>query len=160
MNSDYEKQLAAAVDRALKALPDLKAPGTLAPRVMAAIARRALVPWYRQAWPNWPKPLQALLLVLLGSLFGGLTYLGWALPRTEAVAGTLQQGGRWLAELGVVWNTANALVGALGTVIKHLNPAFLLGCLVALGLGYMACVSLGAIYMRVAFSKGWDEAER
>ena len=41
MNSDYERNLEAQIDRELRALPDLRAPAALHSRVMAAIERKA-----------------------------------------------------------------------------------------------------------------------
>ena len=57
------------VDRALADLPPLTAPGTLLPRVLAAVQAWADRPWYQRAWLTWPAGLQvasvALLLVLV-----------------------------------------------------------------------------------------------
>ena len=59
MNSEYEKRLEAEIERELKGLPELTAPGTLVSRVMAAIEQRADRPWYRQPWQAWPVALRA-----------------------------------------------------------------------------------------------------
>jgi hypothetical protein len=56
------------VDRALADLPPLTAPGTLLPRVLAAVQQWAARPWYQRAWLTWPVGLQvasATLLILL-----------------------------------------------------------------------------------------------
>jgi hypothetical protein len=57
------------VDRALADLPPLAAPGTLLPRVLAAVQAWAERPWYQRAWLTWPVGLQvasaALLLLLV-----------------------------------------------------------------------------------------------
>jgi hypothetical protein len=58
-----DRDLEAIVDRSLKALPTPRAPGTLVPRVMAAVAAaersraRALRPWF-----TWPLAWQAAAL--------------------------------------------------------------------------------------------------
>ena len=54
MNPNHETELEALVDRELKSLPPLAAPPSLAPRILAALAARAAVPWYRRAWQEWP----------------------------------------------------------------------------------------------------------
>jgi hypothetical protein len=62
--ADPEQQ----VDRALADLPPLTAPGTLLPRVLAAVQAWAERPWYERAWLTWPLGLQigsAALLILL-----------------------------------------------------------------------------------------------
>jgi hypothetical protein len=47
--------------RALARLPSPPAPGTLLPRVMAAVSR----PWYARAWLTWPRAWQAASIVLI-----------------------------------------------------------------------------------------------
>ena len=44
---------------ALQTLPTPRAPGTLLPRVMAAVQAWALRPWYQRAWFTWPRGWQA-----------------------------------------------------------------------------------------------------
>jgi hypothetical protein len=53
------------VSRALTQLPALRAPGTLLPRVMAAVQAWAGRPWYQRAWFTWPMGWQ---LATVGAL--------------------------------------------------------------------------------------------
>jgi hypothetical protein len=153
MNSDYEKGLEGEIDRELKALPELPAPRTLAPRVLAAIAQQARVPWYRQSWQGWPVPLQAAALVFLLAMFAGLCFAGWRLPQSGVFAAALRQIAGYLAGLGTIWNTVNVLVGAMALVVRNLGTGFLIAVLVDIGLGYALCVSLGTFYVRLAFAR-------
>ena len=41
-------------DRALRSLPTPRAPRSLLPRVLAAVAAEASRPWYARAWLSWP----------------------------------------------------------------------------------------------------------
>jgi hypothetical protein len=59
--AELEKQ----VDRALADLPPLTAPGTLLPRVLAAVQAWADRPWYQRAWLTWPAGLQIASVALL-----------------------------------------------------------------------------------------------
>ena len=59
------------VDRALADLPPLTAPGTLLPRVLAAVQAWAERPWYQRAWLTWPAGLQAASVALLILLVAG-----------------------------------------------------------------------------------------
>jgi hypothetical protein len=52
------------VARELRALPPPRAPRTLLPRVMAAVAL-AQRPWYARAWLTWPAAWQAVSIVVL-----------------------------------------------------------------------------------------------
>ena len=51
-NPDLEK----LIHQELQKLPELTAPATLIPGVLAAIQQRAAAPWWRQAWWDWPAP--------------------------------------------------------------------------------------------------------
>ena len=63
------------VDRELKRLPATRAPRTLLPRVMAAVADARPVAWYSRPWLEWHWALQALSVVVFGALASG----GWML---------------------------------------------------------------------------------
>ena len=52
MNEEHEKALERLMDRELKKLPDLPAPGSLVHRVMLAVHQRESLPWYKRAWPT------------------------------------------------------------------------------------------------------------
>src|SRR5262245_46503139 len=81
MTTDHERQLEGQVDRALKSLPELKAPAALAPRVLATIAQRAAMAWYRQPWPVWPRAVQMTSLAILLGVFGAFVVAAWQLTQ-------------------------------------------------------------------------------
>jgi hypothetical protein len=153
MNPDYDKQLEAAINRELKALPELAAPGALANRVMAALGQRARVPWYRRSWQMWPVVPQAAALVVLLALFGGLCFGGWQLSQAEATSFALHRVGEWFSGLSMIGNTFSVLASAAVLVAKKLGTGFIVTCLVAVGIGYAACIGLGTVYFRLAFAK-------
>jgi hypothetical protein len=153
MNPDYDKQLEATINRELKALPELPAPGTLANRVMAAIGQRDRAPWYRRSWQTWPAAWQAALLVVLLALFGGLCLGGWQLSQAEVTMFALHRVSEWFSGLNVIGNTFNALASATVLVAKKLGTGFIVVCLVATGTAYAMCIGLGTVYYRLAFAK-------
>ena len=57
--ADFEHRLT----RELQMLPTPRAPGTLLPRVMAAVQAWALRPWYQRAWFTWPPARRMLCAV-------------------------------------------------------------------------------------------------
>ena len=69
-------ELERLTDRALRTLPTPRAPRTLLPRVLAAVAAEAARPWYGRAWLSWPLHWQlvsggvAALIVGAASLAG------------------------------------------------------------------------------------------
>src|SRR6266571_5146207 len=107
VTSEYEKQLEAAVDRELKALPELPAPANLVSRVMAAIAARANLPWYHQSWQTWSVGLRAAALVLLLAFFGGLCFGTWEVWHGATVAAVMER-------FGALFSGVTALLTALG----------------------------------------------
>jgi hypothetical protein len=153
MNPEYDKQLEAAINRELKALPELVAPTVLASRIMATIEQRARVSWYRRSWQTWPVALQAVSLVVLLVLFGGLCLGGWQLSQTGTATLALHRAGEWLSGFGVIGNTFNVLVNAAVVVMKKLGTGVIVACLVVAGTGYAMCIGAGTVYFRLAFAK-------
>ncbi|MGA2863153.1 MAG: hypothetical protein ABSF95_01560 [Verrucomicrobiota bacterium] len=153
MSSDYEKQLEAEIDAVLKTLPERAAPRTLLPRVMAAIASRAPLPWFRQGWQMWPAGLRVASLAILLALFGGLCLAGWELPKADAYASATREVGRWLSGVGALWNVVNVLSSTMLAVVKQLPTGFIAACLASLALGYALCMGLGAAWLRFAFAR-------
>jgi len=50
--------LAKRVDAELRALPLVRAPAALQARVLAELARRQALPWWRQSFRDWPMAAQ------------------------------------------------------------------------------------------------------
>jgi hypothetical protein len=73
MNPEHD--LNELFDRELGRLPNMPAPRTLAPRVMAAVrakAAAAKAPWWLQSWAQWPMYARAALFIialLIASIF-------------------------------------------------------------------------------------------
>jgi hypothetical protein len=149
MNSDYENELEAQIDRELKTLPPLRAPTSLMPRVMTEIAKGAMVPWHRRSWQTWPVALRVVSMVALATIFSGICFAGWEL----AHAAVTQEIGGWFAGLSVVWRTASVLADAAELAIRHLGKGFIIACLAAAILGYAAFLALGTAYVKLAFAR-------
>ena len=67
---ELEREIAAALRR----LPAPRAPGTLTPRVMAAVRLRGQAPWYRRPWFAWPAGWRVLSILPVALL----VYLAWS----------------------------------------------------------------------------------
>jgi len=153
MNENKDSQLEAAVDRELKALPNLRAPKTLLPRVMAVIDQRAGVPWYRRAWQTWSLPLQAVSMLVLLAAFAGMCFGSWQLVHGSAVASATSEASGCFRILSTTLSTLGVLVNALALAVRSLGSVVLFGILVALLLGYAVCVGFGTLYVRLAFAR-------
>ncbi len=153
MNGDYEKDLELEIDRALKGLPELRAPSSLAGRVMAKIHSPALVPWYRLSWQQWPVALRLSSLATMLLLFGAVGFELWKLQQYAAASGPATQVASWFAVVGALWNAINAVAAALVFAIKQFGTGIIVGCLAGLALAWATCLGLGTVYVRLALSK-------
>lgn len=153
MNENENSQLEAAVDRELKALPDLRAPQRLLPRVMAVIEQRAGLPWYRRAWQTWPLPLQVVSTLVLLVAFAGLCFGSWQLVHAPSAVAATSEASGWFRMLSTSLSTLGVLANALVLAVRSLGPLVLSGIVMALLLGYAACVGFGTLYVRLAFAR-------
>jgi hypothetical protein len=155
MKPDSQDPVESQIERELKALPELAAPATLAPRVMAAIraGMAAEQPWYRRAWTAWPMPMQAATLLLLLAVFGGLCYAGWRLPQTGLYANFTAQAAVARESLGSFFNFWSVLINAVLLVFEKLGPGFYAAVGLSLALGYSLCIGLGTLYVRLVSAR-------
>jgi hypothetical protein len=72
--------------RALQQLPPPRAPHSLLPRIMAAVATAPARPWYTRAWFTWPAGWQAASIAAMALLVTGAVLLG---PRLQAAASSV-----------------------------------------------------------------------
>jgi uncharacterized membrane protein len=153
MNPEYESKLEAAIDRELKGLPELTAPNSLSRRVMAAIERRATVPWYRTAWQNWPLSLRIPAMALLVVFFGALCFGVWKLPHTEvATVGAAKVSG-WFSVFATLWNALNAVVGVFVLAFKQLGTGLIAAIVGAIVLAWVMCLGVGTACVRLAWAR-------
>jgi len=143
----------AALDAELRQLPDVQAPETLIPRVMAVVRAKAKLPWWRRTWWHWPPAAQVLLLLGFVGLMIGLSYYGplaWNGLATSHLGQTL---GGWLQALTPLWDCLAALINAFALVIRQARTlALVLAAGICLAL-YLSCLGLGTMMYKVAFSK-------
>ncbi len=153
MNPDYEKQLEAVIDRKLKGLGELPAPAMLASRIMHTLEQRATLPWYRRAWQSWPVAWQVASLTAMLVVFGGICFGIVGLSQAASATAPAHQIGGWLASVGAVFKTLGVLAEAVVLAVRQLGMAWLMGCLVGIGLAYAACIGLGTAWMRLALAR-------
>jgi hypothetical protein len=97
------QELESLIDRQLRRLPEPRAPRSLLPRVMAAVAE-ARRPWYARAWRTWPIGLQ-IASALAG--FVAIAAMSLALPAAQT----------WLvADSSPLWAD---LVSRAGRIVAH-----------------------------------------
>lgn len=153
MNAEYEKRLEAEMDRTLKGLPELEAPRTLGPRVLAALERRMALPWYRLPWQSWPVGLRAISMVFLLASFGGLCAAAWQLTQLTGVDAVVQEIEGWWLGVREVFHILDLLLDALLLAVRHLGAGVMIACFGAVAVGYAMCLALGTLYLRLAFAR-------
>jgi hypothetical protein len=60
MNPQDPDRLETSIHRILRSVPDRRAPAGLQGRVLAEIARRQALPWWRKSFAHWPAAVRAL----------------------------------------------------------------------------------------------------
>lgn len=140
--------LADRTHRLLRQLPGRRAPATLAPRVLAELARRAQLIWYRRPWTDWPEALRWLsTLVLAATVAGTLRLLesGW----TEAKSSPALAG---VQDVPVYWNAAETCSRSLLSLVQLVPANWWLMTAAALGMVTLGTLGLGTAAWRLARS--------
>jgi hypothetical protein len=153
MDPHEQKELEFEIGQELARLPDVSAPATLIPRVMAAIAARAAAPWYRQPWQAWPLPGRLAFLAFLLALFVGLCFGSHEAIRLAGLAPGIQQLGQLLSSMTAIQNALSTAAGIGGLAVRQLGTTVLLATCLALALSYALCVGLGTLCVRLAYSR-------
>jgi hypothetical protein len=153
MQPDYEKRLESRIDAELKGLGELRAPGSLAERVLNGISRRAAAPWYRRDWEAWPTPLRVGSIAVLLAAFAATCAGTWRFTNSPTYDRALQEAGNWLSPLALAWKTLALVFNSLCLAIKSVHPAILFGAIALLFLAYGMCFGLGTLYVRFAMAR-------
>ena len=117
-----EFDLERIVDRELKRLPAPRAPRSLAPRVMAAVAASRPAAWYARPWLMWPVWMQAVSVIALAGLAAG----AWSLWNEAPVVA--QRANQMAAVSRAFWNV---LFGPIAIVVLALTIVVALACAAA-----------------------------
>ncbi len=148
-HTESEQKLEQVLNQALKGLPPRRAPSTLESRVVKSLARRALLPWWRVSFANWPMSARvgfALISAALvaATILGGVSASLGDRSLNEVSALVLA----WMQPFLAVMSSAGGLAALLVRVIP---PVWLYG---TLGLGillYVALFGLGAAAYRTLY---------
>ena len=144
--------LATWADRTLRQLPARRAPSTLAPRVLAWLARQQTLPWYQRPWFRWPRHFQLLSVVLGAAIAGAVIW--FLLPHADAVSlASAKQAAEQFQPVRDVATTAGiftTLGNALLLVVKSLNGWLLATLLGAFAVAWSTTLGLGTACWRLA----------
>jgi len=143
MKSPDDLKLEQLVHQMLRPLPDRKAPRSLESRVLAGIAARQAMPWWRQSFAHWPLPVRGAFLALAGGLVAGFVLLG-----ATGAADLLPALRGFLAPLAQVRSVATFVADLGATVFRSIPTLWLYGVVAFIATLYAALVGLGATAYR------------
>ncbi len=130
--------------RALRALPEPRAPRTLAPRVMAAVHARLARPAPR-TWFDWPlgwrvsSAVGAVTVMVAVTLVWPMA-LAWLQPAADAMS----------ARVGVVWLKVDVTLRVAAVFFRAVWYPLVLPFLAIVTVMTIACATVGAMLGRVA----------
>jgi hypothetical protein len=136
MNPHDEALLEQQIHKTLRAQPARRAPRSLEQRVLAAIAERQALPWYRRAPSHWP--MQARLMAGLSTA----ALIAMTSHRASSVEAATPESIGWLESLGT------ALFSSFSTALQSIPAPYLYGSLAMVASCYLACFGLGATAYR------------
>jgi hypothetical protein len=146
---DNSDQLERFIDDALRDLGQRRAPPTLESRVVAELARRAALPWWRRHFAHWP--LVARIAFVLASFgFIELTFITvrWVL-RTIRVLGLWTALPTWIR---TVAHLSSSLIDLSASLISLIPPLWWYGGLALGVLMYGTLFGLGAVGYHVLYA--------
>ncbi|ACB74002.1 hypothetical protein [Opitutus terrae] len=144
------EELENLIHQTLRALPERRAPRSLEGRVLAAIAARQALPWWKQSFRAWPIAVRGAFVVASCALVAALAF-AWVLygPQNVDVSQTLA---RPLALLESVRGVGRALVDFGAILLRHVPTLWLYGAIAAfIGL-YVTLFGVGATAYRTLYA--------
>lgn len=150
MQPEFDPKLERIIDQELRKLPEVPAPRTLAPRVLAAIRARETKPWWQQSWWNWPLAAQVAFLIIAVTIAGLFTQSG--LMVDNSVRSYSQQVTEQANTLSAFLDNFQPLLNAFSVLWQKAQPLLLYALAVAMAL-YLACVGVGTIFVRAALRR-------
>jgi len=147
MNPHDPEKLERLIHRTLRSLPDLRAPHTLEARVLAAVAARAALPWWRQPFPAWPFAARAIFVLLSATVATGLVWLG--------MSGGLPDVAQLWARISAPFGELSALAASVANfteiVTRAIPPLWLYGGIALVATLYTTLFGLGAAAYRTLY---------
>ncbi len=151
MNTPAESphEAEALVARALRGLPPRRAPRALESRVLAELARRAGLPWWRRSIGHWPGLAQAGFVVLCA----GLVRLAWlaGIWATDGFETWSRSGSPAIARVYDIAATLSAAAEVVKLLAGVMPPAWILGGLAFASILYAALFGLCAALYRTLY---------
>jgi hypothetical protein len=149
--SEADLVLERLLDRTLRELPVRRSPTTLESRVLAELARRATLPWWRRSLAHWPQSAR-IAFVSMSVLLTGLAFVagGWAVSGFRSLDEFSVLSMPWVQQAAVALRVAQWAAGELARAVPS---DWIYGGLVIGAVLYATLFGLAAAAYRTLFLK-------
>lgn len=152
MNPQDADRLESSIHRVLRSVPDRRAPAGLQARVLAEIARRQALPWWRKSFAHWPAFVRALFFsgsaVAAALVAAGLLYV--MRGPGAGVAGAAES----FAWIRAAWNFVASADSSIRQVYAAIPRIWLFGAVALIGSLYALLGAIGATaYRAISFAR-------
>lgn len=146
METPEQKDLELFIHQQLQKLPERQAPEDLVVNIMAAIAAREKLPWWKQPFTSWPRSIQSVLFLVLASVFSAACYLAWRPAEVVSVDSITERA----SSLSWIVTLFSSVADALVVLLRALSWEWLAGIAVVFCTMYAASVAAGVALYRVS----------
>ena len=148
MESPENNELEKFIHAQLQKLPEREAPETVVSNVLAAIARRKKMPWWKQSFTFWPRHIQNMFFVALASVFVAAIYLTGRAADNVPVPDVSAQ----LSSFAWVGRTLRSISETLFVTVSNLPLQYFIALALVFMLLYGACIAAGFALFKVTSS--------
>lgn len=139
---NVDQKLERFIDQALRQQPALRAPASLQSRVLAELARRAALPWWRCSFSHWPLAAKGIFVAACGALIKlAFSGTGWVLGAASAPAASVRSTAEVASSLG---NVTRLIFESIPSYWIYLGAGFA-------AVLYLALFGLGATAYRTLY---------
>jgi hypothetical protein len=149
MNTPGHDDLEKRLDTLFRSLPPRTAPASLEQRVLGELARRAALPWWRQSYLHWPKPMQ-MTFVLVSATIAALAITMGVDWLRGAEIGALP---RVVAQIQALYAALLGVGGVIMNLVKTVPPVWLAAGGALLLTSYATLVGASAAAYRLLKSR-------
>jgi hypothetical protein len=150
-SSGEHEKLERLIHQTLRELPSRRAPRSLELRVLAELARRAALPWWRKSFAHWPMAARAAFVVLGAGIAAAFVFVAVSAQAGFEPGVLAAMFIREFAWVDAGLSLARSLGDFTGIVFRSIPPLWLYGGLAFVGAMYAALFGLGAAAYRTLY---------
>jgi hypothetical protein len=149
VNKMTPEELEKFIHRQLQGLPAHRAPDSLESRVLAAIERRAAIPWYHQSWSYWPAAVRTAFVVLAMGVTGAVVAAFYSGFNEVNTSGVMAQASEKLSVFTKIYHVAAWMADLGAQLVASIPSPWLYGGGAVIAVFYATFFGLGAAAYRV-----------